>query len=679
MESKGNRTLRIFSGAAFAVAVLLAALGLWTGCSPSARQAPQESQRLLEAIDDSLDSHSPEALRLIRQGEASAPDSLTRLEFQARLTGWYLRSATPDTAISLARRVEAFASRQPDCDRKRLLLAYIYNCEGSYYHNFHNNSGRVVALYRKAYDLIMACDNKTQAPKVCANLGDAYSFESNLPATAEWYRRALFLADSLRLPPSENVTLYLGLAWVYQHLGDYDTALQYYKQTERDQKLMSVSMQAYFLNNFGTYYYYRGDYRSALEKFKAMRRLLERNHMERNFDMYLCKLNLADVFLNLGRADSAAHYIDEVEPFMHSHGDRPAVYYCHTIRIGIAVARKDWAAVERIVDSEGDTLGADFSMRLIRSRYLRQWAVARGDYARAYNVLCGEVAMADSLEHNRINMRTADIMGRLGQDTLRLHNSLAMAERRAEMQHLEELVAVGGAVVVVVVLLLLLGFQRSRKRLAEARMRVMDLKLNSVRNRISPHFTFNVLNNHILSAGAKEASDLTELSRLIRASLDMSRSIVLTLDAELDFVRQYVRVEEPLLGGELDFSIRVADGVDCRRVLIPSMFLQIVVENAIVHGLSGWEGHKMLHIGVEHREGGVAIDVTDNGKGFEPVALARRTRTGFDVIRQTLAYVNYRNRKKMLFDMSNVTAPDGQRAGCKVTIFIPDEFEFRNK
>lgn len=679
MERKGNRTLRMFFGTAVAVAALLAMVGLWTGCAPSARQASQESQKLLEAIDDSLDSHSPEALRLIRQGEASATDSLTRLEFQARLAGWYLRSSTPDTVVALVRRVEAFASRQPDCDRKRLLLAYIYNCEAGYYHNFHNNSHKVVRLYRKAYDLLMACDNKAQAPKVCANLGDAYSFESNLPATAEWYRRALFLADSLRLPPSENVTLYLGLAWVYQHLGDYDTAYQYYKQTERDQKLMSVSMQAYFLNNFGTYYYYRGDYRGALGKFKAMRSLLERNHMERNFDMYLCKLNLADVFLNLGQADSASHYLDEVEPFMLRHADQAALYYCHTIRIGIAVARKDWAAADHIAGTEADTSSADFSMRLIRSRYLRQCAVARGDYARAYNVLCGEVAMADLLEHNRTNMRTADIMGRLGQDTLRLHNSLAMAERRAELQHLEELAAVAGGVVVVVVLILLLGFQRSRKRLAEARMRVMDLKLKSARNRISPHFTFNVLNNHILSADAKEARDLTELSRLIRASLDMSRSMVLTLDEELGFVRQYVRVEQPLLGGDLDFRIQVADGIDCRKVLIPSMFLQIVVENAIVHGLSGWDGHKVLHIDVAHRNGGVAIDVTDNGKGFEPDSLVRHTRTGFEVIRQTLAYVNYRNRKKMLFDLSNVAAPDGQRAGCKATIFIPDGFDYRNR
>lgn len=675
----GSDRTKISFVKACACVAILAVLALWVGCAPSERQVSQESEQLLQAIDDSLDRRSPEALGLIRQGMASAPDSLTLFEFRARLVGWYLRSATPDTLLALAKGVEDFAIRQPDTERKRLLLAYIYNCEGSYYHSFHDNSAKVVRLYRKAYELLMASEDKTQAPKVCANLGDAYSFESDLPATAEWYRRALFLADSLRLPDRENVTLYLGLAWVYQHLGDYDTALQYYKRTECDQNSMSVSMQAYFLNNFGTYYYYKGDYRKSLEKFMAMRRLLEQNHMEKNFDMYLCKLNLADVFLNLGQIDSATCYIDEVEPFVQRRADLPAIYYCHTIRIGIAVAEKDWASVSRIIDNEGDTRGIDFSMRLIRSRYLRQWAVARGDYARAYSVLCDEMAMGDSLEHNRTNMRTADIMGRLGQDTLRLHNSLAMAERRAEQQRLEEVVSVGGAVVVVVVLVLLLGFQRSRKRLAEARMRMMDLKLNNVRNRISPHFTFNVLNNHILSADAKEASDLTELSRLIRASLDLSRSTALTLEEELDFVKQYVHLEQPMLGNDFDFSIRVADGIDCRKVLIPSMFVQIVVENAIVHGLSGWEGHKMLHIDVEHRQGGVAIDVVDNGPGFEPGTLSRRTRTGFEVIRQTLAYVNYRNRKKMLYHMSNVTAPDGHRTGCKVVIFIPDGFEFRNK
>lgn len=60
-----------------------------------------------------------------------------------------------------------------------------------------------------------------------------------------------------RTAPKENVTLYMGLAQIYLSLHDFDTALHYYKATEEHFNMMSPSMQAYFLNNFGNYYYFK--------------------------------------------------------------------------------------------------------------------------------------------------------------------------------------------------------------------------------------------------------------------------------------------------------------------------------------------------------------------------------------------------------------------------------------
>ena len=64
-------------------------------------------------------------------------------------------------------------------------------------------------------------------------------------------------------------------------------------------------MQAYFLNDYGSYFYYSHDYRSALTKFRQLEQMLVERHMDSNFDMYLCRLNLADVYLNLGMTAEA--------------------------------------------------------------------------------------------------------------------------------------------------------------------------------------------------------------------------------------------------------------------------------------------------------------------------------------------------------------------------------------
>ena len=61
----------------------------------------------------------------------------------------------------------------------------------------------------------------------------------------------------------------------------------------------SLNLQAYFLNNYGNYYYYTKDYQTSLKKFLMLKKLLEKHDKRETFSMYLCKLNLADVYLNL--------------------------------------------------------------------------------------------------------------------------------------------------------------------------------------------------------------------------------------------------------------------------------------------------------------------------------------------------------------------------------------------
>lgn len=56
--------------------------------------------------------------------------------------------------------------------------------------------------------------------------------------------------------------------------------------------------------------------------------------------MYLCKLNLADVYLNLNQLDLSEKYLDEAENYMRKNADESAIFYCNTIRIGLAVKKK---------------------------------------------------------------------------------------------------------------------------------------------------------------------------------------------------------------------------------------------------------------------------------------------------------------------------------------------------
>ena len=53
--------------------------------------------------------------------------------------------------------------------------------------------------------------------------------------------------------------------------------------------------------------------------------MLVERHMDSNFDMYLCRLNLADVYLNLGMTAEAKRCLALVEPYFVKMDDASAV------------------------------------------------------------------------------------------------------------------------------------------------------------------------------------------------------------------------------------------------------------------------------------------------------------------------------------------------------------------
>ena len=490
-----NKVVKINVGGVCLLFLLL--LGVCASCQHErGTDADARRKMALHLLDESLNSQSPDALRKITQGMRQAPDSLSYYEYFARKGRWLCQSSRTDSTLWYNRRVLQFANGLPDSPRRNSLLAYTYNCQALNYHNFHKNADEVISLYQKAYEYSLRSDVQHQAPSICANLGDAYIFKSQLPEAAAWYRRALFLADSLHLPQKDNVTLYVGLGTIYLQLNDFEASFKCYRQLESSISQMPLAMQAYYLNNYGNYYYYKKEYPASLLKFMQLKQLLEKHKKTECFDMYLCQLNIADVYLNMDSIARSEKYLAACEPFFVANHDPEAIYYCNTIRIGQKAKRGDMAAVAHILEAEQKVIGKGmddkvaFNMRQIRNQYLRRFYLARGDYRQAYETLEKDMMQNDSLEHNRTNMRASEIMERFALDTLRLHHELAMEHKTAEVSQFR-MVAVGAiSFLILLAMAFVLKSMKSHKRMEENKLRVLQLKLESARNRISPHFVF---------------------------------------------------------------------------------------------------------------------------------------------------------------------------------------------
>ena len=230
------------------------------------------------------------------------------------------------------------------------------------------------------------------------------------------------------------------------------------------------------------------------------------------------------------------------------------------------------------------------------------------------------------------------------------------------------------AVVLMMALAMLTGYVNIRRKRTKARMDMILLRLGNVRQRISPHFIFNVLNSKICKENNEEADTLLKLTKLIRANLDMSCKICVTMKEELDFVKKYVEIENNLIHEDIMLEICNEKNIVLDDIVIPSMFVQILVENSILHGLRGKKGDKIIKINIAQDHDNTYVHIIDNGRGFD----IRRnegsgTRNGLNIIRHTIAVINSHKPSslQMEFDITNIETDDGNIKGCDASYTIP--------
>lgn len=127
---------------------------------------------------------------------------------------------------------------------------------------------------------------------------------------------------------------------------------------------------------------------------------------------------------------------------------------------------------------------------------------------------------------------------------------------------------------------------RERERRAFALERsLLEAELSTVRLQLQPHFLFNALNTisaNVYDDPAAADAQLTQLSELLRASLRSTHAQEVPLHEELALVGQYMGLMQARFPGALTWTATVAPGTE--DVLVPSMSLQPLMENAVRHG-----------------------------------------------------------------------------------------------
>jgi sensor histidine kinase YesM len=116
---------------------------------------------------------------------------------------------------------------------------------------------------------------------------------------------------------------------------------------------------------------------------------------------------------------------------------------------------------------------------------------------------------------------------------------------------------------------------------------VKALELKTIKAHINPHFIFNSLNSIralIDENPSRARTAITELSNILRSSLNAEKGETVSFSEELKIVKDYLALENMRFEDRLKVEYNVDDETLSQQV--PPMMLQTLVENAIKHGIS---------------------------------------------------------------------------------------------
>jgi two-component sensor histidine kinase len=210
--------------------------------------------------------------------------------------------------------------------------------------------------------------------------------------------------------------------------------------------------------------------------------------------------------------------------------------------------------------------------------------------------------------------------------------------------------------------------QQRERRSLELESRLAKTNLDMLRMQLNPHFLFNTLNaiSTLVHTNPHAADNMiTDLSGLLRDSLESLSEPEVPLRRELEYLRHYTDIEQTRFGKRLRIEQEIDPAV--LDAMVPTFILQPLVENAIRHGLEPQLGAGCVKVQALREGETLQLRVSDNGKGLESLKKEGNTE------RHGIGLNNTRARLEELYGSGQrfilLNLPEG---GCAVTLQIPE-------
>lgn len=566
--------------------------------------------------------------------------------------------ASTDSAIRWIER------RKPTLERARV-LAKAYQTHGAYYDQYNFNPDSLAFYLRKSVDNVERSGIRIELPQAYGNYANAMRMAASLDSAAIYYHRAINIADSLGLENANYIPLYNGIAAVSTDMRDFDNGAIWWKKSLDIFDSMNQFDKFNTLTGYGNYLYYKEDYPEAEQVFSRLRRMLD-SVPDSRWEKKFTDVNLADVYLNLGRTSDAKELLDSTYVYFTKEQPNPvALSYIHTLQLKSAVAEGEFQKALDLTKKypESDTLRLE--QRLARLQSLENLYAQCGNYRKAFSARQLYDNLNDSLRSYTLKHQISTLNAIYQRDHRILNLEANNTRQKAHIYML--IAAVAFSIAIIVGLVFFFVVRRMNSRLREEKMmnKIISLRQENLRNRVTPHFIYNALNHELLNTSKGEPSHLDALVGLIRKQQLIASEMLIPFADELKFVDDYIKVVGDNSLAPLDYTYSIDSDIS-PGFLFPSMTLQILVENAFKHGFASLpRGMKRrLDIAVSHAGGDrIAVSVFNNGSSGPGYG---STGTGLRVLVETIRMINERHRTNIEFRIINDSKLNDENGYCAI-------------
>gem|GEM_PF-800114 len=417
---------------------------------------------------------------------------------------------------------------------------------------------------------------------------------------------------------------YINIGTVFYDMGRYTEAIEYgYKAHLALDSSFSYG-QAYVYNLLGISYNEQEVRDSAVYYFEKILALDSVDALQNDYLLAIVLSNLGEALGRMGQSSRALPYVNQGLALASELADLLTLSRLHVVKgdILLLLGEEELSLSETLA---GVALAEQERFTSVLNPGYRNLATiyaAQGNYEEAYRYHMQHKLIDDSLAG--VDKLRAVARLETEYETEKKENEIDRLSQEAIIQSLELsrkntlLYSVSMGLVLVVAVFGVLYQQRQLR----SKKKAIELEQRLLRAQMSPHFIFNTmvsLRNALHEKSKEETSlYLTKFSKLMRQILEHSRQEFISLQDEVETLENYCALQQFRYGDSFRYTLEVAEEIEPEEVLIPPMFAQPFIENALEHGIDHAKREGELTVRFS-KEGDrtLKLHVQDNGRGIE--------------------------------------------------------------